>query len=224
MGSADTLLPFWNYNIPKDQWTEECPDFLHNLSDKDRGILATPDEVYRFSTWDEVQQLVRTNHLELFKRLPSDLRRYKALVFRLVKEYGSVSNFILQRRLGWTAPVTARGAPFEFEDDYKILWNDAPYGIDRRIVHLVVWTKFDLREDPATGDLADDARKEIDDFVTKTFRSHVPHEHVIWFKNWASLQSVGAVRHFHVMLFNPDPEFIRQVTKGDVPRSGLKEI
>jgi hypothetical protein len=40
---------------------------------------------------------------------------------------------------------------------------------------------------------------------------------VIWFKNWASLKSIHAVEHFHVMLFDPDMEFIRQVTGGDVP-------
>jgi hypothetical protein len=44
----------------------------------------------------------------------------------------------------------------------------------------------------------------------------------MWFKNWRALQSVNAVRHFHVMLFDPDPDFIRAVTKGDVPRCGLK--
>lgn len=40
---------------------------------------------------------------------------------------------------------------------------------------------------------------------------------VIWFKNWASLKSVKSVEHFHVMLFDPDPEFVKEVTNGDVP-------
>jgi hypothetical protein len=40
---------------------------------------------------------------------------------------------------------------------------------------------------------------------------------VIWFKNWASLKSVKSVEHFHVMLFDPDPDFVREVTNGDVP-------
>ncbi|KAM0427463.1 hypothetical protein ACHAPT_007423 [Fusarium lateritium] len=221
MGSAETLQ-YWNYNIPEDERTDKCPDFLQNLSAKDRSILSTPDADFYVLPWDEVRQIVQSNRLEVFKRVPSALRRYKAFVFYLVKKHGSVSKFILDRRLGWSAPVAPRGAPFEFEDDYKILHNDAPYGIDPRIVHLVVWTKFDLAEDPKTGDLADYARREIDDFVTTTFRANVPDEHVIWFKNWRALQSVNAVRHFHVMLFDPDPDFIRAVTKGDVPRCGLK--
>lgn len=40
---------------------------------------------------------------------------------------------------------------------------------------------------------------------------------VIWFKNWQSIKSIHAVEHFHVMLFDPDPGFVREVTGGDVP-------
>ncbi|CAJ0545925.1 Ff.00g093980.m01.CDS01 [Fusarium sp. VM40] len=221
MGSA-TTLPFWNYNIPEDQRTDKCPEFLHNTNEKDQGILSTLDEEYHISTWDEVREIIETNHLEKFKRVPSELRRYKAFVFHLKQNYGSVANFILAHRLGWAAPVKPRGVPFEFEDDYKILWNDAPYGIDPRIVHLVVWTKFVLEEDSATGDLTDEARKEIDDFVTRTFRAHVPEQHVLWFRNWQGLQSVKAVQHLHVMLLNPDPDFVRTVTNGDIPRAGVE--
>ena len=63
-------------------------------------------------------------------------------------------------------------------EDIKILFNDWPYGVDDKIVHLVVWTKFDLEEDPATSDLTIKARKEINDFVNKTFRSRVEPENV----------------------------------------------
>ncbi|ENH61023.1 hypothetical protein FOCG_10032 [Fusarium oxysporum f. sp. radicis-lycopersici 26381] len=221
MGSTETV-PFWNMNIPKDQRTEECPDFLQGLHKKDQGILSTPDQEYHIFSWAEVRDIIQTNRLEKFKRVPSELRRYKAFTFYLKQKYGSIANFIHEHRLGWSTPLTPRGAPFEFEDDYKILWNDAPYGVDPRIAHLVVWTKFDLVEDPATGDLTDKARKEIDDFVTKTFRAHIPEENVLWFRNWHSLQSVNTVQHFHVMLFNPDPDFVRKVTKGDVPRAGME--
>jgi len=66
--------------------------------------------------------------------------------------------------------------------------------------------------------LTDKARKEINDFVDKTFGS-VGKENVIWFKNWRSLKSIHAVEHFHVMLFNPDPEFVKEITNGDIPLS-----
>lgn len=56
--------------------------------------------------------------------------------------------------------------------------NDWPYGIEKDIVHLVVWTKFELEDDPVTDDLTPQARQEIDNYVKKTFCSRVPSEKV----------------------------------------------
>ena len=63
-------------------------------------------------------------------------------------------------------------------DDIKVLCNDWPYGIDSRITHLVVWTKFDLEEDPQTGDLTPTARALIDQWVEKNIRNHVANDKV----------------------------------------------
>ena len=63
-------------------------------------------------------------------------------------------------------------------DDFTVLLNEWPYGIDKDIVHLCVWTKFKFDEDPDTGDLTATARKQIDDFVTKIFRSRMNPEDV----------------------------------------------
>ncbi|TQN68924.1 N-acetylglucosamine-induced protein 1 [Colletotrichum shisoi] len=220
MGSLGetSALPYWQVNVPPESRTDECPEGLRNLSAKDVGILRTPDGAYRPQTWDEVRRLVATNRLDLFQRVPSELRRYRLFIHHLIKEHGSVMNFVLEHRLGWQEPLVARGKPFETETDWKVLYNDWPYGIDERIVHLVVWTKFELEEDPATGDLTEGARGEIEAFVDKTFRARTGPDTVIWFKNWRSLKSVHAVEHFHVMLFDPDPEFIREVTNRDVPQ------
>jgi len=54
--------------------------------------------------------------------------------------------------------------------DIKILYNDWPYGIDSKIVHLVVWVKFSFEEDAQTGDLTEKAREEIEAYVDETFR------------------------------------------------------
>lgn len=102
------------------------------------------------------------------------------------------------------------------KDDYKILLNDWPYGIDTRIVHLVVWTKFATPSDAVTDDLLPESRAELDTFVKRTFRDVCGEENVIWFRNWGALKSVHAVEHFHVMLFDPPAEFVREVTGGDV--------
>ena len=59
-------------------------------------------------------------------------------------------------------------------------------------------------------------RAELDAFVQRTFSSVCGGENVIWFRNWGALKSVHAVEHFHVMLFDPPGEFVREVTGGDV--------
>jgi hypothetical protein len=94
------------------------------------------------------------------------------------------------------------------------LYNDWPYGIDPDIVHLVVWTKFELEDDVETGLSTAESHQQIDDYVQRTFKSHV--KEVVWFKNWRSLKSVHAVEHFHVMMYKPDREFLRDITQGDV--------
>ncbi|OTA97940.1 hypothetical protein M434DRAFT_91750 [Hypoxylon sp. CO27-5] len=177
MGSVGNL-PYWQVNVPENERTEECPEFLRSLSVKDIGIISTPDSEYKRATWPEVQKIVAENRLDAFRRVPSDLRRYLEYTWKLKRDYGSVMNFVLTQRLHWEAPVKPRGKPFEFDDDIKILWNDWPYGIDERIVHLVVWTKFELAENPVTDDLTDEARAEIDKYVRKTFGSRIPQDRV----------------------------------------------
>lgn len=41
-----------------------------------------------------------------------------------------------------------------------------------------MWVKFELEDDPETDDLTPRARKEIDEYVQKTFCSRVPPEKV----------------------------------------------
>lgn len=87
--------------------------------------------------------------------------------------------FVLSQRLGWRVPIRAEGSkPFEVESDLKVLCNDWPYGIDERVVHLVVWTKFTLVDDPVTDDLTPEARSEIQKFVDERFCKRVGAENV----------------------------------------------
>ncbi|OCK76074.1 hypothetical protein K432DRAFT_385716 [Lepidopterella palustris CBS 459.81] len=211
-------LPFWLVNVPRDQWPAECPDFLRDVGGKDREIIGTPDSDYHRLSWQKVKETIRKNRIDLFHRVPSELRRYRQYTFELEKEYGSILNFIVNERLQWQN-MKPKGRPFQYPEDLKILFNDWPYGVDEKIVHLVVWTKFDIEEDAVTGDLTPEGRKEINDYVNKIFCSRVNPDHVMWFKNWRSLKSVHAVEHFHVMLYNPDMDFINEITNGDVPLS-----
>ncbi|KAL1868679.1 hypothetical protein Daus18300_005813 [Diaporthe australafricana] len=205
-------LPYWQVNITPECREEKCPEFLRDISAKDVAIIGTPDEDYRAQTWQQVVGFIRTDSLADFRRWPSELRRYREYIWELKRAYGSVMNFMLKERLGWSEPVVPQGSqPFECQEDFKILMNDWPYGLDKRIVHLVVWTRFDLPDNRET-------EAEIEAFVDRTFSPGVPLDKRIWFKNPPSLKSVHSVEHIHVMLFDPDPDFVRHVTNGDVPR------
>ena len=172
-----------------------------------------------------------SNRVDKFHRMPSELRRYRQFTHRLEKDYGSIMNFIVNERLKWGS-MEPKGKPFELDgmctcvltigipayrpiEDIKILYNDWPYGIDADIVHLVVWTKFELDDDPDTGLSTAESQKQIGDYVQKTFAPKV--KELVWFKNWKSLKSVHAVEHFHVMLYKPDAVFLKEITNGDVP-------
>jgi hypothetical protein len=178
MGSQE--IPFWNVNVPLAMRTMECPAFLASLNPKDREIISTPDDQFHVHSWPEVQHIIRTNRLDLFERRPSELRRYFEYNWQLKQQYGSVMNFILSQRLHWDMPIRPAGAaPFQdVASDIKILCNDWPYGIAPGIVHLVVWTKFELEADPITDDLTDQARAEIEGFVREKFTARVGEENV----------------------------------------------
>ncbi|KAG9238355.1 hypothetical protein BJ875DRAFT_480464 [Amylocarpus encephaloides] len=215
----DGALPYWQINVPPSQREAECPSALRDLPVRDQTILSTPDSEYPILSWEEAQELVKANQINLFHRQPSQLRRYHFFSHHVRKKYGSLLNFILSQKLEWTEPVTPAGNPFEKEEDIKIVYNDWPYGIDERIVHLVIWTKFPFEEDDITGDLTPPARAEVNEYVQRVFVKVCGDENVIWFKNWASLKSIRALEHFHVMLFNPDAAFLDKITNGDVPLS-----
>ncbi|KAL4986103.1 hypothetical protein BDW68DRAFT_163943 [Aspergillus falconensis] len=214
-------IPYWNVNVPMAQWAVECPTFLRDQSEKNVGILSTPDEKYQRQGWEQVRRIVETNRIDQFQRLPSDLRKYLEYKEQIIAKYGSIMRFVVKERLCWgegtAEDLKPKGQPFEYEEDIRILHNDWPYGLDEGIVHLVVWTKFALEDDPATDDLMPRARREIDDYVKRTFCSRMSPDQVVWFKNWRSLKSVHAVEHFHVMLHNPDPTFVEEITGTDVP-------
>lgn len=178
-------LPYWQVNVPPEEREEECPEALRNLSDKDMGIIGTRDEDYRVQAWDEVVDIIRTSRLADFRRWPTDLRRYRQYIWWLQNQYGSVMNFMLKERLQWSEPIVPQSTkPFECEDDFKILMNDWPYGLDKRIIHLVVWTKFDLNDTA-------EAEAEIEQFVQKTFSTGVKRDkvsgHSLWVTDFVSI-------------------------------------
>lgn len=49
------------------------------------------------------------------------------------------------------------------------------------------------------------------------------HPQVMWFKNPPEFKSVKDVEHFHVMLYNPPPQFVNSITGGDMPTQLVAE-
>ncbi len=60
--------------------------------------------------WD-ICGCTETNRLDLFRRVPSDLRRYMDFTWRLKRDYGSVMQFVLGERLRWTDLGPSGDAP-----------------------------------------------------------------------------------------------------------------
>ena len=150
-------------------------------------------------------------------------------------------DFIQHERLHWDSVSPASTEPFANRDDYKILQNDWPYGIDPEVTHLVVWTKFDIEEDPDSGDLSDASRTMLEAFVVKTFcgDGSIPRDRLVWFKNWKALKSIHAIgasfpilpcssdliiEHFHVLLYRAPRGFIDRLTGGDKPMAEQLDV
>ncbi|KAF3938153.1 hypothetical protein ABW19_dt0200446 [Dactylella cylindrospora] len=170
---------------------------------KDQEILDTPEHLFHVHSWSDLRTIIAENRLEDLKRRPGDLRRYLEWGRKTREEYGSVLKYILTKRLYWEGKLEARSTvPFEDEEDTKILFNDWPYGMESGIVHIVVWTKAQIPIDETSGDVTPESRKIIVDYANKIFIEQLglPEENVLWFKNWASLQSVRTVEHIHVLV------------------------
>ncbi|KAI1318031.1 hypothetical protein F5Y16DRAFT_414526 [Xylariaceae sp. FL0255] len=224
---SNTHLPYWQVNVPPGERTEQCPEFLRHVSEKDRAILSTRDQDFRRTSWEEVKKIIAENDLARFRRVPSDLRHYLEFKSHVQSKYGSLLNYVRERRLRWQPIDTPSGDhPFSNTSDYKILWNDWPYGIDTDIAHLVVWTKFSFDVDQTTDDITPSARRIIEDFVVQTFcaSGQLDRNRLIWFKNWGSLKSVDGIEHVHVMLYKASEDFIAEITQGDHSLAEIAQI
>jgi hypothetical protein len=157
--------------------------------------------------------------LEELTRLPSDLRRYLAWSASTKEEYGNMTNFLLQKRLRWaplpssdpsTGPTFAveNPIPFASPKDFLVLQNDWPYGLSPGIRHICVWLKDRLPVDDIEGDLTKEGREMVQRFVNERFVKVLGPDRVLWFKNWARLQSVRGVEHFHVLVKDVSEELL----------------
>lgn len=184
-----------------------------------------PNSSPAFYFADSIQcSQLASQKLDSLKRKPSDLRRYMTWTNNVKAKYGSITNYICLRRLHWPLdrdPATQchNQTPFADPRDYKILWNDWPYGVDPEIQHVVVWVKNYIPVKPETGEITPESHAMIDEFVNRKFVARLqaesvpdPKDRVCWFKNWTALQSVRAVEHVHVLLRGVPEELLVEWT------------
>ncbi|EAW14319.1 GIG1 family protein [Aspergillus clavatus NRRL 1] len=196
--------------------TPEPPAF--NLTETDLEILAMTDDQFILHDWENLKDIIgmevqkpknriidghpsaqtARNDLGALKRKPSDLARYLSWSRDTKAQYGSITNFICKRRLGWhlpeptgTSASASTGAgvadsepvfpfnnpiPFADPSDYKILRNDWPYGVAPGIAHLCVWLRTPVPVQEHGGDLTDESRALIEGFVRETFVERLAKE------------------------------------------------
>jgi len=190
------------------------------MSDVDEAfVLEKTDDEYKPHTWEELGVLIGNNDLAALKRERSDLRRYIQWSAETKAVYGSLTNFLLAHRLPktWGSPpfTPVSDTPFQDPSDYRVLTNDWPYGLAPGIEHLVVWTRTPIAVDADKGDMTPESRKLVGDFVKRHFVERLGpggEDRVLWFKNWAALQSVRALDHIHIMVKDVDPAMVKEWT------------
>lgn len=169
---------------------------------------------------------IETNNLSVLKRIPSDLRRYMAWTAETKARYGSMTEYLIAKRLPKTwghPPFTPKSSiPFAEPADYQVLLNDWPYGLEPNITHIVVWTRTLIATDNDKGDMTPESRALVADFVRRYFVDKLGEQgqdKVLWFKNWVALQSVRALEHIHVLVRDVDDDMLERWT-GERPKRG----
>ena len=137
-----------------------------------------------------------------------------------------MTDYVCKERLHWTASSTSPSdgqmfeckdeRPFATPEDYKILRNDWPYGMEAGIIHIVVWLKTRIPVQEPEGYLLPESKVMIQDFVHRTFeqplmlKGEEAEDRVMWFKNWVGLQSVRGLDHFHVLVRDVPEDILTQ--------------
>ncbi|OJD32258.1 uncharacterized protein BKCO1_3900047 [Diplodia corticola] len=226
-----------NNNNNNNKTTADYLAQFPHLTDLDKRILAQPADDSRFTphSWRDLRALLAANALHLLTRSPSQTRAYLDWSLDVRARHGSLTDYLLRERLHWTPSANdahsgiafdcADATPFANAADVRVLRNDWPYGLDEGIAHVCVWVKTPLEVvevggggEGAGGDLTAEARARVEAYVTETFRVPLGEgeaeadrgERVLWFKNWAALQSVRGVDHVHVLLRDAPPELLER--------------
>lgn len=178
------------------------------------------DSEYTLLSWSRAREITEADNLELLTRLPSQLKLYQSWSARTKVEYGTITNFLLKKRLYWEALpsnhpddppkfIIEDATPFAARSDYRVLLNDWPYGLEPGIKHICVWVKTPLPVDNQKGAITPEGRRMVNEFVESQITRVLGLEgqnRVLWFKNHTMLQSIRAVDHVHILLRDVDEQ------------------
>ncbi|KAF2665376.1 hypothetical protein BT63DRAFT_416940 [Microthyrium microscopicum] len=157
--------------------------------------------------WEDVKVYLEDNNLDYFFRLPSVMKKYSEDGVVMKATYGSVAGK-LKALLKWEDFI-AKGNLFSHQEDFKFTYNNYPYAWEDGVVHLVVWCKFALPDDPETGRIAGYVSGAIEKLLAIKCANH--KDELLWWRNPPHLKSVPELEHFHILLRNPSAEFLTEL-------------
>ncbi|KAI5953375.1 hypothetical protein KGF54_002747 [Candida jiufengensis] len=219
---------------PTSPITDQLPSLYKkfNIEIQKSNLMPQPSKIKHGKpfTWLEIKQIVNQNALELFARNEKQTEQYHIFKQNLKDSNTSINDHILNCELHWKESdirFQEFSVPKQYsikhpqdliffnDSDIKILPNKFPYYFENGIMHLCIWSKLIIPNDPHSevGDISELTKKIIDRYLEKTFiENGVKPEDMVWFKNWTSLQSVRSISHIHVILNkNVDPVFIKKL-------------
>lgn len=176
-------------------------------------------------TWEDCGDIIARNALEEFCRNAEQTSIYHALKTKLQEQHSTVFKHVLNTQLGWYDPKLNGNKSIQelqdteivvsvaneadqqrpvYSDDsqIKILLNDFPYDIASEITHFVVWYRGTVPVTDDKGDISDETRNQMYQYVRRTFveGGQIPETEVLWFRNWLAIQSIKGINHIHVLV------------------------
>lgn len=169
--------------------------------------------------WETVKKLVDQYDLEKLGRSAEQLQKYHDFKAQMREKNIDLATHLFISTLKWLPPDAdihmppseavklikpEDTRPFCNPHDVCITLNDFPYYIAGRTLHMLVWVKFPMDPDPASpiGDIDDSMKAIIERYIRATFVEHagVNRDDIIWWKNYAAIQSIKTIPHVHVLV------------------------
>lgn len=170
-------------------------------------------------TWSQITHLVGTYQLEKLGRSQSQLKSYHDFKKMMAEKGVSLTTNLMINTMHWLPADTdihlssedalkrikyKDARPFANPEDVYISINEFPYYIKERTIHLLVWVKSPMLPDPQSdiGDIDDAMKETIEKYVMATFvrKLGVPRDHLVWWKNYAKIQSIRTIPHIHILI------------------------